>query len=226
MTAVGGDHQGARAVRQGVVHIRACREQELRGLDVAHSRGKQQRRAATPEDRRDLSASSPVTGLNILRVGARASPNISAELEQRLDDPRMLLGHGPHQRRLFVDRLFRIHLRAGGQQCRHGSDLSGTGALHEHGLAAQQRRVWIRSSRQQLLDHGRVAICAGEIEWRDARGHSPHSRARPARINRSAVVRSSRCTAQWSAVAPSGCGAFTSTRSLQQCTHRFHVAGL
>ena len=170
MTAVRGQHQRACAVGQQIVHVGARFHQQPGRLGVAGASRKQQRRAAAFRHRIvELFPAGPLRHFtrDRLVVHARTGPHVGSALDKRDDDVRVSLGCRPHQRRLVVRALLRVDVCSLCQQRLHGFRRSGTRTVHEHRLAAQERRVRIRVRRQQLLDHGRAAVRAGQVERRD-----------------------------------------------------------
>ena len=117
MATLGGQNQGTRSIRQGVIDIGAGREQEPHRLGIPGTGPKQQRRASTPQHGVvQFFAARPLRRLarHDLGVCARAGADIGPGLEQQANRLRMLLGGRPHDRRLIVLRFLRIDRRAGG----------------------------------------------------------------------------------------------------------------
>ena len=65
-------------------------------------------------------------------------------------------------------RFLHIHARAGGEQCFHGGGIAGSRAVHEHGFAVQEFRVWIGFCGEEFLNHRGVPVGARQVERRYA----------------------------------------------------------
>ena len=64
-------------------------------------------------------------------------------------------------------RLLGVYVGASRQQSAHGTNVTSPRASHQRRLAVQQCRVRIRAGREQLLDHDRAAIHAGQVDRGD-----------------------------------------------------------
>ena len=148
---MGRQHQGARAIRQRVVGVRAGRQQKLGRFRIAVPRCEQQRRHAAPLHR--VVQLFPARPLRLfpdhrLRVDAGTGPHIRAKLNEQSDSFRMALRGRPHQRRLIVLRFPGVRVGAVHQQRLHGLGLAGARAGHQRGLAVEQFGIRIRPRRK------------------------------------------------------------------------------
>ena len=88
-------------------------------------------------------------------------------LEENLDDFRMFLRHGPHQRRLASSGA-NIDIRAFGKQLFHDSGIAGARGRHQGRFTEKQPGVRIRSCVQKAAHHGFAAVLAGRPQRRGA----------------------------------------------------------
>ncbi len=170
MPAVGGKHQRAGAIGQSVVGICAGGEQYPGRPNVPDTRGEQQRGAATSQNcviqllaTRSLSL-HPDDGL---RISAGAGAHVSAGFDQQLDNIRLALCHGPHERGLIVRGLLGLDVGPARQQRLDGPRVTRARTGHEYRFAVQQLRVGIGARRQETLDHRRAAVRTRLVQpWR------------------------------------------------------------
>ena len=131
--------QGAHAVRQGVVHVGAGRdERPQHRLPVVADREQQRREAPG---------------------GARV--HVSTPRDQLQDGPVVPLDSGPHQRGLAAPLLGRVDVRPVAQQRPHRTDPTGSGRPHQRGLPLGQADVRIGAGREQHLEHVGAAVGGG-----------------------------------------------------------------
>jgi hypothetical protein len=93
--------------------------------------------------------------------------DVGAAGQKDLDDIRMLLRHGPHQRGLST-RSARVYVCTLVDQSRDDVRVAGAGGDHQRRLAAEEREIRIRPGLQKPSDHGRAAVQARIPERRRA----------------------------------------------------------
>ena len=120
------DEQRRRTVRSRPFDVRSRRHQCANGTEIAAPCCKQKSGRAA--------------------VGARV--DISAVIDQRLDDRCVASGSGPHQRGLSVPGFLRVDGCAGTQKHRHRVRASGARREHQRGFAGAHGAVWIGSAFQ------------------------------------------------------------------------------
>ena len=140
-----GQRQRMRAVGPGIVRARARGKEDLRHLDVAIARGKQQWREAF----------------------VRRGMNVGTGLKQHPDDMRMGRCHGPHQCGGSGAGRDRIHGGAVRQQRLHHLKVAGPRCNHQRRQAAGLRSIRLGSRRQQSLDNIDACVLACARQRRD-----------------------------------------------------------
>ena len=75
---------------------------------------------------------------------------------------------GPHQRRLVLRRLLRVHVGAASNQHPDGVRAAAARARHDRRLAGGDRRIGIGAGLQEQLDERRAAVGAGQRQRGDA----------------------------------------------------------
>ena len=74
----------------------------------------------------------------------------------------VVLGGGPHQRRLSLPGLAGIRIRAAVQQRVDRGEIAGSGGRHQDRLAFARRTVRIGAGGEQRRDDRRIAVERGE----------------------------------------------------------------
>ena len=132
------EHYRAHAPGIFVVDVGAGSHKQLGRSQIVHPRRKHQCRVVAVRNRAVVLEVAVRRHSHHLSPRIRTGVNIGAIGEQDLDDFRMLLGHGPHQRRL-ASRCAGIDVGAlRGQQFHDGRTARSRG--HHHGRLAQQKR--------------------------------------------------------------------------------------
>ena len=127
-----GLEQRTYVIRIHPVRIRTGLDQQLRALEASGARGVQQGREAT--GRTGLHAR---LGRDLARpvIHQRALIHDGAVLEEHADHGRLLLGGGPHQRRLIAPLLVCIDVGAMADQQLRSLDIAGPRENHQRRLA-------------------------------------------------------------------------------------------
>ncbi len=83
----------------------------------------------------------------------RLAIRICACLEQRVDDFGVTFCSGPHQRRLLLKRIRRIHIDATIEQQAHSRKTAGTRGGHQRCLAFRMRALRIGAGLEEEFHH-------------------------------------------------------------------------
>ena len=129
-----------------VVDVRARREQRAHRVGLARAHREQQRRPAR----------------------GRPLVDVRAELDQRMDGGRVVLGGGPVQRGLAAPAFPGAEVGAARQQQPQHVDVAGARRRHQHRLALRQGRVRVGAGGEERLDDRRAPAAGGEDEGRYA----------------------------------------------------------
>ena len=138
--------QRVRAIRSGVIDSCACREQDLRRLDVTILRGTHQRRE------------------RLLRSGMDVAPLG----EERAHYVHMAFGDRPHQRRFVRSGGGGVDVGATGQQGLHNIQVARARGHHERRQSVRLGRIWIRPGLEQAVDRQLPRVFARPREGRHA----------------------------------------------------------
>ena len=89
--------------------------------------------------------------------------------DERCDHVRVMFRCGPHQRRLALRRLLRVHVGSTSDQHSNGVHAAAARARHERCLAGRDRRVWIGAGVQEELDERGARVGARQRQRCDAK---------------------------------------------------------
>ncbi len=103
--------------------------------------------------------------LTVSRVTRRSRVDVGVMLQQHRHHGVVLLRDRPHERRLVGARLAHVDVGAMREQRRHGIHAADPRRAHERWNALRHARVGARG--EQRVDDRRVAVGAGQAEWRD-----------------------------------------------------------
>ena len=147
-----------------------------------------------------------------------ASLRVGPVVDQHPDHVRMMFRRGPHQRRLMLQRLLRVHVGPGGNQQPHARRSLPVPAQVMIGVSPVAIAVFglapAFSSRSTSAAFPLVHASDSGVMRRSLAAFT----SAPARINRSAISRSFQWAAQSSAVAPSSDRTLTSAPLSEQGT--------
>ena len=129
-----------------VVGIRSVRHQHLDGVATSSAHGEQQR------------GKSPL----------RSRVDVGPDLDQGLDDLRVVFRGRPHQRGLAAHLLLRVHYGAVGEEQRDRFHPPGARRGHERSFTLRRHRVGVGPRLQKLFDNRGIAVRAGHEQRRDA----------------------------------------------------------
>ena len=144
VAVLGSQHERAGTVEERLLRARARLDEQPRHVAVACPHREHQRAEA---------AGGPL--VDVRPIG-----------QQRFGRGQVVLGRGPHQRRLPAPAFLAVRVRAAVEQQAHRVGAAGPGHGHQGGLALRRRRVGIRSGVQQQLDEGGAAVLGGEGQRR------------------------------------------------------------
>ena len=169
LVAEAGQHQRGLAVRRPIVDVGARVEQEPRVLDAAVAGREEQRRRAALGLQHGLLEGVPHAAVHRqeVTVGSRARRRRRRASSTRTASG-FVLGGRPHQRRLPVRLLAGVDVGAVVDE--RGQRIGGAGprARHQRGLAHRGGRVRVGPRVEELPDHRRAPVRAGEVEGRHA----------------------------------------------------------
>ena len=191
--ADGDDQRAAMVAGAQSIHVGAGGDECAHGVQVAFPCGEQQRRHA-PHHR-------VAAGHGTARLGFLLRQRIAVVVElvllegddccrrleigavrrQRGDHASAVFRGGKHQRGLLVRGLPRVHIRSAFQEQGHGVRASGDGRCHQGGRTVRVRGVGAGPGVEHRLDHGRVAVLAGDQQRRDGADARGRFRARARR---------------------------------------------
>ncbi len=170
------DEQRRGVVPARLIDIGAELEQQPRHRHVAVANREEQRRhtavfrrqRALPDDAVARRAASPRRNVLALRRRDRGLRlDVRAACHQQFDDVRVVLGDGPHQRRLRAHGVLRVGVGAAIEEQCHGVGLAGARRSYQRRLATRRRGVHIGTSVEQPAEDRSIAVERGEMHWRD-----------------------------------------------------------